>query len=81
MGHGRRNRMRVRPASRPHLFPNVKLPSAAGHLFAGLRISVGLALIGAAVSEFVSSSGGRSYLKQPATANMDGATMSPASSA
>lgn len=67
--------MRVCSASRLHVFMNVKLPSAAGHLFAGLQISVVLALIGAVVSEFVSSSKGLGYLIQSATVNMDVATM------
>lgn len=67
--------MRVCSASRLHIFLNVKLPSAAGHLFAGLQISVVLALIGAVVSEFVSSSKGLGYLIQSATVNLDVATM------
>lgn len=67
--------MRVCSASRLHVFLNVKLPSAAGHLFAGLQISVVLALIGAVVSEFVSSSRGLGYLIQSATVNLDVATM------
>ncbi|HLU79615.1 MAG TPA: ABC transporter permease [Burkholderiaceae bacterium] len=67
--------MRVCSASRLHVFLNVKLPSAAGHLFAGLQISVVLALIGAVVSEFVSSSKGLGYLIQSATVNLDVATM------
>ncbi len=67
--------MRVCSASRMHVFLNVKLPSAAGHLFAGLQISVVLALIGAVVSEFVSSSKGLGYLIQSATINLDVATM------
>ncbi len=67
--------MRVCSASRLHVFMNVKLPSAAGHLFAGLQISVVLALIGAVVSEFVSSSQGLGYLIQSATVNLDVATM------
>jgi NitT/TauT family transport system permease protein len=67
--------MRVCSASRLHVFLNVKLPSAAGHIFAGLQISVVLSLIGAVVSEFVSSSKGLGYLIQSASVNMDVATM------
>lgn len=67
--------MRVCSATRLHVFLNVKLPSAAGHLFAGLQISVVLALIGAVVSEFVSSSKGLGYLIQSASINLDVATM------
>jgi NitT/TauT family transport system permease protein len=67
--------MKVCSASRMHIFLNVKLPSAAGHIFAGLQISVVLSLIGAVVSEFVSSSKGLGYLIQSASVNMDVATM------
>lgn len=67
--------MRVCSASRIHVFWHVKLPSAAGHIFAGLQISVVLSLIGAVVAEFVSSSMGLGYLIQAASVNMDVATM------
>lgn len=67
--------MRVFSASRLHIFLNVKLPSAAGHIFAGLQISVVLGLIGAVVSEFVSSTRGLGYMIQAASVNMDVATM------
>ncbi|MCX5590688.1 ABC transporter permease [Alcaligenes endophyticus] len=67
--------MRVCSASRVHVFWHVKLPSAAGHIFAGLQISVVLSLIGAVVAEFVSSSMGLGYLIQAASVNMDVATM------
>jgi len=67
--------MKVCSASRLHVFLNVKLPAAAGHIFAGLQISVVLSLIGAVVSEFVSSSKGLGYLIQSASVNMDVATM------
>lgn len=67
--------MKVCSASRLHIFCNVKLPAAAGHIFAGLQISVVLSLIGAVVSEFVSSSMGLGYLIQSASVNMDVATM------
>jgi NitT/TauT family transport system permease protein len=45
-------------ASRWHLFVNVKLPSAAGAIFAGLQVAVVLALLGAVVGEFVASQRG-----------------------
>jgi NitT/TauT family transport system permease protein len=67
--------MKVFSAGRMHVFFNVKLPSAAGHIFAGLQISVVLSLIGAVVSEFVSSSLGLGYLIQSASINMDVSTM------
>ncbi|MDO9217452.1 MAG: ABC transporter permease [Lacisediminimonas sp.] len=62
-------------ASRLHVFLHLKLPSAAGPLFAGLQISVVLALIGAVVGEFVSSKQGLGYLIQSSTLNFDVATM------
>ena len=67
--------MKVCSASRLHVFFNVKLPSALGHIFAGLQISVVLGLIGAVVAEFVSSSQGLGYLIQSASINLDVATM------
>jgi len=67
--------MRVCSASRLYVFRHVKLPSAAGHIFSGLQISVVLGLIGAVVSEFVSSTQGLGYLIQAASVNMDVATM------
>ncbi|WP_245152423.1 ABC transporter permease [Allopusillimonas soli] len=69
------NLMQVFSASRTHIFFNVKLPAAAGHIFAGLQISVVLGLIGAVVSEFVSSTQGLGYMIQAASVNMDVATM------
>jgi NitT/TauT family transport system permease protein len=67
--------MRVFSASRVHIFWHLKLPAAAGHIFAGLQISVVLSLIGAVVSEFVSSTKGLGYLIQSASLNMDLSTM------
>ena len=67
--------MKVFSASRLHVFFNVKLPAAAGHIFAGLQISVVLSLIGAVVAEFVSSTQGLGYLIQSASVNLDVATM------
>lgn len=67
--------MKVFSASRSHVFFHVKLPAAAGHIFAGLQISVVLSLIGAVVAEFVSSTKGLGYLIQSASLNMDLATM------
>lgn len=62
-------------ASRLHVFRHVKLPSAAGPIFAGLQIAVVLALIGAVVGEFVSSRQGLGYLIQSSTLSFDVATM------
>lgn len=62
-------------ATRLTVFCNVKLPSAAMNIFAGLQIAVVLALIGAVVGEFVSAKSGLGYLIQSSTLNFDVATM------
>lgn len=62
-------------APRLHVFFHVKLPSAAGSIFAGLQIGVVLALIGAIVGEFVSAKEGLGYLIQSSTLSFDVATM------
>lgn len=49
-------------ASRRYVFFHVKLPSAAGEIFAGLQIGVVLALIGAVVAEFVASERGLGHM-------------------
>ncbi len=54
------NLMRVNKASRLQMLLRLRIPSALGYFFAGLRISSGLALIGAVVAEFVAGTGGRS---------------------
>ncbi len=57
------------------VFFRVKLYAAAGHIFAGLQISIVLALIGAVVAEFVASSKGIGWLIQSALANFNTAPM------
>jgi NitT/TauT family transport system permease protein len=54
--------MRAFSGSRLRTFFRVKLPAAAGHIFAGLQIAVALGLIGAVVAEFVASTQGLGYL-------------------
>jgi NitT/TauT family transport system permease protein len=54
------NLMRVHKASRMQMLLRLRIPSALSYFFAGLRISSGLALIGAVVAEFVAGTGGRS---------------------
>lgn len=61
--------------SRVFIFLHVKLPSAAGSIFAGLQIGIVLALIGAVVGEFIASEQGVGYLIGSATVNMGVATM------
>lgn len=64
-------------ASRWFLLFHVKLPSAAGEIFAGLQIGVALALalIGAVVAEFLSAQQGLGYLIASSLVNMSLATM------
>lgn len=58
-------------ASRAHIFFNVKLPAAAGSIFAGLQIAVVLGLIGAVVAEFVSSRKGLGTMIQSAAQELN----------
>jgi NitT/TauT family transport system permease protein len=49
---------RMNRASRLQTLARLRIPSAAPYFFGGLRISSGLALIGAVVAEFVAGTGG-----------------------
>ena len=51
---------RMNKASRMQILLRLRVPSALPFFLAGLRISTGLALIGAVVAEFVAGTGGRS---------------------
>jgi NitT/TauT family transport system permease protein len=51
---------RMNKASRLKILLRLRIPSALPYFLAGLRISSGLALIGAVVAEFVAGTGGRS---------------------
>lgn len=54
------NLFRMYKASRLKTLLRLRIPSALPYFFGGLRISSGLALIGAVVAEFVAGTGGRS---------------------
>jgi len=54
------NLFRMNKASRLQTLIRLRIPSAAPYFFGGLRISSGLALIGAVVAEFVAGTGGTS---------------------
>jgi NitT/TauT family transport system permease protein len=56
--HNLLNLLQLYGASRRQVFWYLRLPSAAPFFLGGLRISGGLALIGAVVAEFVAGSGG-----------------------
>lgn len=62
-------------ASRWFIFRHVKLPAAAGDIFAGLQIGISLALIGTVVGELVSSEAGLGYLIGSASVNLNVSTM------
>lgn len=54
------NLFAINRASRLQTLLRLRIPSALPYFFGGLRISSGLALIGAVVAEFVAGTGGRS---------------------
>jgi NitT/TauT family transport system permease protein len=57
---GLANYFRMNRASRLKTLTKLRIPGALPYFFGGLRISSGLALIGAVVAEFVAGTGGRS---------------------
>lgn len=69
------NMMKAFSAPSWYIFVRVKLFAAAGHIFAGLQISIVLSLIGAVVAEFVASSEGLGWLIQASLANFNTAQM------
>jgi NitT/TauT family transport system permease protein len=69
------NLYRAFNASRWNILWDVKLPGAASSIFAGLQISVAMALIGAVVGEFIASKEGLGNLLQTSSQTMDIATM------
>lgn len=62
-------------APRWRIFLDVKLPSAAGAIFAGLQVGLVLALLGAVVGEFVAAQQGLGSLIQASSLNFDVPTM------
>ena len=52
-------------------FRKIQLPNALPSIFAGLKISITLAVVGAVVGEFVGGQGGLGYLLLIANGNMD----------
>ena len=52
------NMMRTLGASKRHIFAKLIVPASLGDIFAGLKLTVGFALIGAIIGEFMSSSQG-----------------------
>jgi NitT/TauT family transport system permease protein len=62
-------------ASRLSILFNLKLPSAAGVIFAGLQVSIVFALIGTVVTEFVAARAGLGVLINSSMTSFDIATM------
>ncbi len=69
------NMMKAFSAPQWLIFLKVKLFAAAGHIFAGLQISIVLSLIGAVVAEFIASNKGIGWLIQSSLANFNTAQM------
>ena len=67
--------LRVFSASRSLIFFHVKLPAAAGSIFASLQIAVVLGLIGAVVAEFIASQHGLGTVIQSAGIELDTSLM------
>lgn len=63
--------MRAFGISKGGILRQVKLPHASGSIFAGLQIGIVLALIGAVVGEFISSTQGLGFLIQNASSALD----------
>lgn len=63
--------MRIAGASRLHRFAQLRLPTAATHIFAGQEVAVTFALIGCVVMEFVGSTRGIGFLIQDASNSFD----------
>lgn len=63
--------VRSMTATRLQLFWHLKLPSAAGHVFAGLQVAIVLALIGALVAEFIGGEQGLGNLIEMEQSNLD----------
>ena len=58
-------------ASKLATFARIRFPQALPSIFAGLKVSVTLAVVGAVVGEFVGSNSGIGYLLQIANGNFD----------
>jgi NitT/TauT family transport system permease protein len=66
---------RAMEASRLQIFRMVSLPHAMPAIFAGLKVSITLAVVGAVVGEFVGSNSGIGYVLQRSIGNFELPTM------
>lgn len=58
-------------STRNQILTRIQIPTSLPHLFAGLRIAITFAVIGAVVAEFAGASAGLGYLIQFASTQMD----------
>jgi NitT/TauT family transport system permease protein len=63
--------MRGLKSSRWKIYSLIRLPSALPVIFAGMRVSITFAVLGAVVAEFVASSAGLGYLVNEGSNNLD----------
>lgn len=63
--------MRSMRASEAQIFLKIRLYAAAPYIFAGFKIGMTLAVVGAIVGEFIASNGGLGYLLLAANNNID----------
>jgi NitT/TauT family transport system permease protein len=63
--------MRSMRASEAQIFVKIRLFTAAPYIFAGFKIGITLAVVGAIVGEFIASNGGLGYLLLAANNNLD----------
>ena len=61
---------RIMGGSKWRLFRKIRLPIALPSIFAGMKLGITLALIGAVVGEFVASSSGLGYIAQASSGNL-----------
>jgi NitT/TauT family transport system permease protein len=62
-------------ASKWQIFTKIRIPNALPHLFAGVKISATMCVVGSIVGEFIASKKGLGRLLRSAQANIDMATM------
>ncbi len=65
------NLARSMGASETQLFFKIRLPAALPNIFAGLKVGISLAVIGAVIGEYVAAQRGLGYLQLQATSQFD----------
>jgi len=67
--------MRSLRATRPQILFKIQIPASMPYLFAGLKISAALAVVGAIIGEFVGADKGLGYLIMISSTNLDTSRM------